>query len=202
MTHLMPQVLQPLGFNPKVNRFMETVLDNPTSLEIGIGPVTPFGFSAMPSPLSPTFGWSVPYAANVPHFYSYSYPFAPGVPSTFGGVSWGQVNGFGSTNIFEKNGQLFYETELPGIRKEDLDIRVEGQRLVITAEAKRDEAVHETNYLSIGRQLGKIQRVFLLPEQVKDLHLIEAQLSEGVLKIVVPLQNTLKNGKALKIKAR
>jgi HSP20 family molecular chaperone IbpA len=76
---------------------------------------------------------------------------------------WTPFETFGRTDIYEKDGKLVYETELPGVKKEDIEIKVEDGRLVISGEVKRDERIERENYFRIGRHYGKFQRVLPAP---------------------------------------
>lgn len=107
--------------------------------------------------------------------------------------------GLGSTDIYGKEGNLVYETELPGVKKEDLKIRVEEGCLTIVGERKKETKVEEENYLRMGRSYGSFQRSFPLPEKVKDEKQIKAKFEDGILKITVPLEEPLKK-KAIDIR--
>jgi len=108
---------------------------------------------------------------------------------------------YGRTDIYERNRNLVFETELPGTKKEDIDVKVEQGRLVISGETKRSEEVKEENYFRVGRQYGRFQRAFPLPEGVEDTGQIKASFKNGILKIVVPLQKAIKEKeKAIEIK--
>jgi len=107
----------------------------------------------------------------------------------------------GRTDIYEKEGKLFYETELPGLRKEDIDIKVEDDRLIISGEVKRDERIEEENYFRLGRRYGKFQRCFPLPEEIEDPKKIKAKFENGILQVTVPLKESLREKKkAIEIK--
>lgn len=105
---------------------------------------------------------------------------------------WPTFETFGRTDVYEKDGKLFYETELPGVKKEDVDIKVEDGRLTISGEVKRDERIERENYFRIGRHYGKFQRVFPLPEQADDAKKIKASFEDGILRVTVPLRESLK----------
>jgi len=105
---------------------------------------------------------------------------------------WPTFETFGRTDVYEKDGKLFYETELPGVKKEDVEIKVEDGRLTISGEAKRDERIERENYFRIGRHYGKFQRVFPLPEQADDAKKIKASFEDGILRVTVPLRESLK----------
>ncbi|MFB6285326.1 MAG: Hsp20/alpha crystallin family protein [Candidatus Bipolaricaulia bacterium] len=95
------------------------------------------------------------------------------------------------TDIYEKDGHLKIETELPGVNREDIHVRVEGDQLVVTGETKRETNVEEENFVRMGRSVGRFRRAFPLPDEVEDPNKIEAHYDDGILKIDVPLQTSL-----------
>ena len=105
---------------------------------------------------------------------------------------WTPFETFGRTDIYEKDGKLVYETELPGVKKDDIEIKVEDGRLIISGEVKRDERIERENYFRIGRHYGKFQRCFPLPEQIEDPKKIKATFEDGILRVTVPLRESLK----------
>lgn len=98
----------------------------------------------------------------------------------------------GRTDIYEKDRNLIFETELPGMKKEEIDIKVEDDKLVISGESKRKEEVKEENYFRIGRQYGRVQRCFPLPADLVDKNGIKAKFDDGILKVTVPLKESIK----------
>jgi len=98
----------------------------------------------------------------------------------------------GRTDIYEKDKNLVFETELPGMKKENLDIKVEDDKLVISGETKRSENVKEEHYFRIGRQYGRVQRCFPLPADLVDKDAIKAKFEDGILKVTVPLKESIK----------
>lgn len=98
----------------------------------------------------------------------------------------------GRTDIYEKDKALVFETELPGVKKEDIEIKVEDNKLIISGETKRNEEVREENYFRIGRRYGRFQHVFPLPADVVDKNGIKARFEDGILRVTVPLKESLK----------
>lgn len=109
----------------------------------------------------------------------------------------------GATDIYEKDGKLIFETELPGVSKDDVSVRVQDGRLVITAEVKRAEEIDEEDYYYMGRRYGRIQRVFQLPEEAaQNAKKIEAHFENGVLKVAVPLKKSLRKPETIEIQVK
>ena len=98
----------------------------------------------------------------------------------------------GHTDVYEKDRNLVFETELPGMKKENLDIKVEDNKLVISGETKRSEDVKEEHYFRLGRQYGRVQRCFPLPADLVDKNAIKAKFEDGILKVTVPLKESIK----------
>ncbi len=99
---------------------------------------------------------------------------------------------FGRTDIYEKDKNLVFETELPGMKKDDIQIKVEDDKLVISGETKRNEEVREENYFRIGRRYGRFQHAFPLPADVVDKNGIKARFEDGILRVTVPLKESIK----------
>lgn len=114
----------------------------------------------------------------------------------FSWVGFDTAPNIGRTDIFEKDQSLVYETELPGMKKEDLSIKVEEDNLVISGERKRSEEVKKENYFRLGRQYGRIQRIFPLPADLVERTDIKAKFEDGILTVTVPLKESIKERKA------
>jgi HSP20 family protein len=99
---------------------------------------------------------------------------------------------FGRSDIYEKDGKLVIETELPGAKKEDVSIKVEDDSLCISGEMKRSEEVKEENYFRMGRHYGRFQRTFPLPTDLADKKSIKARFEDGILKVTIPLKESIK----------
>jgi HSP20 family protein len=110
----------------------------------------------------------------------------------FDRVGFDVASSFGRTDVYEKDKTLVFETELPGMKRDDVSIKLEDNQLVISGETKRDEAVEEENYFRIGRRYGQFQRCFPLPAEQIDRKGIKARFEDGILKVRVPLVESIK----------
>ncbi len=81
-------------------------------------------------------------------------------------------------NLWEEEGNWHVEVELPGIKQEDIDVTLEKNTLRIAAERKAPEG--ERKFWHQERSLGRVERVFTLPQTV-DQEGIDAELRDGVL---------------------
>lgn len=95
-------------------------------------------------------------------------------------------------DIFEnEKGEVVIKAELPGLRKEEIDLRVENNTLTIRGERKRQAEVKEEQYHRVERTYGSFSRSFALPGTV-DSGRVSADYRDGVLTVVLPLKEEAK----------
>jgi HSP20 family protein len=82
------------------------------------------------------------------------------------------------------NGYVFI-ADLPGVKLEDMDINLTGNRLTITGKRESAERKEGENYFATERSFGSFSRTFSLPEGV-DPNGVGAELKNGVLTLTVP----------------
>ena len=89
--------------------------------------------------------------------------------------------------INTREGEFAYhvEVDLPGIKKEDINISVEENKLIISGERKVKEEIKEENYYKVESSFGSFSRSFSLPEEA-DIENIHAESQDGVLEVIVP----------------
>ena len=75
--------------------------------------------------------------------------------------------------------------DMPGIRKEDLDIQLAGNRMSISGRREAEAVREGERYYSQERSYGTFNRTFSLPEEVQPGQ-VTADLREGVLHLTVP----------------
>jgi HSP20 family protein len=78
------------------------------------------------------------------------------------------------------------QAELPGVKKEDIHVEVEGNEVTISAEARREaEAKDGAKWLRVERYYGKAARRFALPQDLDDAK-AAARFTDGVLELTLP----------------
>jgi HSP20 family protein len=87
-----------------------------------------------------------------------------------------------SVDLYEDGGMLVLRTDLPGIKREDVDISIAGNLLVISGEKRLDEKAEGRGYVRRETSHGTFRRSVTLPEGV-DTEKINATLKDGVLEI-------------------
>jgi HSP20 family protein len=94
-------------------------------------------------------------------------------------------SGFPSVDIFEDDKNVTVKAEMPGVKKEDLDVNVTEEAITISGEKKKEEKVHEKNYYRYERSYGSFRRTLPLPAGVQS-DKAKAKFKDGVLEIKVP----------------
>jgi HSP20 family protein len=87
--------------------------------------------------------------------------------------------------VFEKEGNIEIELEAPGIKEEDLKIKVEDGMLIISGERKFEKEDKKENYYRMERSYGSFSRSFSLPDNI-ERDKIGAKYENGLLKITLP----------------
>jgi HSP20 family protein len=90
-------------------------------------------------------------------------------------------------DVREDADRLYVEAELPGFKKEEVDINMENQTLTISAEHKEEPQPKngdKSEWLLRERRYTRFQRSFTLPPTV-DVGCVEAKLNDGILKITL-----------------
>jgi HSP20 family protein len=85
-------------------------------------------------------------------------------------------------DVYEDANQLVMKLEVPGIKQEDLDVRVENQTLTVKGERKFEKNEKEENFHRIERRYGSFTRSFTLPQTV-DTGAVKANYEHGLLTI-------------------
>jgi HSP20 family protein len=96
-----------------------------------------------------------------------------------------------AVDIYETEHELVVKADIPEIKPEELDIRVENNILTIRGERKFEEKVSENNYLRVERSYGSFSRSFSLANTV-DAEAIKADYMNGVLTLSIPKREEAK----------
>lgn len=84
--------------------------------------------------------------------------------------------------------------DVPGVKPEDLEVAVSGNRLTISGHRETEERSRDESVYSYERQYGQFIRTFTLPDDVELDH-ITSQLRDGVLTVVVPRSEAARSRK-------
>ena len=108
-------------------------------------------------------------------------------------------------DVEEAEKYILFSFDLPGLKDEDLNIEVKDSLLVVSGERKQNKISEKSRTLQ-SRKFGKFKHHFKLPRTI-DKEKIEADYSQGVLKVLLPkleqelpkkIEVTIKKGNLLK----
>jgi len=88
-------------------------------------------------------------------------------------------------DVFERDGSLVVKAELPGVKKEDIDVKLEHGDLVIRGERREEREVKEDEYYRLERGRGSFYRRIPLTFDVQSEQ-ITADYTNGLLEVLVP----------------
>jgi len=89
-------------------------------------------------------------------------------------------------DVVETNDEILCHLEVPGMSRDDLDIRVEANVLIVSGEKKYEQETHkEGGFRSVERRYGRFERSLVLPRTV-NANSVKANYDNGILTIVLP----------------
>ncbi len=105
-----------------------------------------------------------------------------------------------SVDIFEEGDDVVVKAELPGMKKDDIDVTLSDDTITISGEKKREEKVEKKNYYRYERSFGSFSRSFRLPVDVQ-ADKAKATFKDGILEIRIPkTEEAKKRQRKLQIK--
>jgi HSP20 family protein len=110
-------------------------------------------------------------------------------------VSWSPA-----VEMYEKEDKFVVRTELPGVKKDEIDITMLGDNLTIRGERKVSEDVKDDEYHRCEVCYGSFSRSITIPVAV-DAKKIEAVFEDGILEVALPKAKEVKPSK-ITIKAK
>ena len=86
-------------------------------------------------------------------------------------------------DVTENNGGYVVRAEIPGVKKEDINVAIDGNQVEISAEVKNEKDVKEgEKVLRSERYFGKVYRAFALGEDI-DEGATQARYADGILEL-------------------
>ena len=95
-------------------------------------------------------------------------------------------------DVSESEGAYLVHAEIPGVKKDDIHVAIDGNSVEISAEVKRERDVKEGEaVLRAERYYGKVYRAFSLAQEI-DESATEARYNDGILELKLPKKATAK----------
>ncbi len=107
-------------------------------------------------------------------------PFAEMLPS----VTPSEVVFAPSFEVKETKDAYVFKADLPGVKEEDLEITVTGNRLTVSGKREAEKREESDRFYAFERSYGTFTRTFTLPDSA-DVEHVDADLTNGVLTISI-----------------
>jgi HSP20 family protein len=101
-------------------------------------------------------------------------------------------------DIFEDGGDVVVKAELPGIKKDDLEVTLTDDTITISGEKKKEEKIQKKGYYKLERSYGSFCRTFSLPAEIQ-ADKVKSTFKDGVLEVRMPKSEKTKS-KEVKVK--
>lgn len=88
-------------------------------------------------------------------------------------------------DIIERGEDVVLVADLPGMRREEIELSVENRTLTLSGERKYSDEYKDCTAFRTERPLGRFTRTFTLPATV-DVNRIKAEFNEGLLMVTLP----------------
>lgn len=94
-------------------------------------------------------------------------------------------------DVDENDKAYVITVDVPGVKKEDIEVSIEGNNIAISAEVKREKTSKDAKEIHSERYEGRVFRAFTLPHEV-DSAKAEARYESGVLSLTLPKKASTK----------
>jgi HSP20 family protein len=88
-------------------------------------------------------------------------------------------------DVSETDQGYVVKAEVPGVKKEDITVNVDGNQVSISAQCKQESEQKSENMLCTERSWGQYYRTFALPQAVDDAQ-AKAEYHDGILELTLP----------------
>jgi HSP20 family protein len=90
-----------------------------------------------------------------------------------------------SFEVRETQDSYVFKADLPGVKKEDVDVSLRGNRLQISGKRESEKENKDDTYYTYERSYGSFTRAFTLPAEIDAEH-VHSELKDGVLTLAIP----------------
>jgi HSP20 family protein len=111
------------------------------------------------------------------------------------GKFFGRIMSVPPVNIAEKDNEYLVSLAVPGMKKDDFKIDVDGNLLTISSEKEESKEEKEHKFTRKEYSYSSFSRSFTLPDEVNK-EKIEARYEDGVLKLTLPRKEGIKKSEA------
>ncbi len=92
---------------------------------------------------------------------------------------------FPRIDVRESDNETVIEAELPGMKKEDVDVSISNGTLTVKAERREEKEKNRRGFYSLARSWSVFEKTIPLPDGI-DIDHVEASFKRGVLRVILP----------------
>lgn len=85
-------------------------------------------------------------------------------------------------DLKEENGKVILTADLPGVQKEDIDLKADSEKIEIAAQSSKEVKEENEKYLRRERSARKFRRTVKWPSPI-DAETVSAKYQDGVLRV-------------------
>lgn len=126
-------------------------------------------------------------------------------PRSGGGMQPSFERGFGvwapQLEVFEEGDSLVVRADLPGLERDDVEVELEGDVLLISGERREEQRDEREGFFRTERSYGRFERAIRVPEGT-DPASCEASFENGVLEVRLKTPEQPQRGRRIPIQAR
>jgi HSP20 family protein len=90
-----------------------------------------------------------------------------------------------AVDLYESEKSLILKAELPEVRQDDIELRIDDDRVTLRGERRVNEAISEKQFVRMERSYGPFHRTFELPTSI-DTDKVKADFKKGILTVTMP----------------
>ena len=90
-----------------------------------------------------------------------------------------------TVDIFEDGNDVVVKAELPGMKKDDIEVNISDDVITISGEKKTEEKVEKKDYYQLERSFGSFTRTLQLPAETQT-DKARASFKDGILEVRIP----------------
>lgn len=91
-------------------------------------------------------------------------------------------------DVTRSDGAYAVKAEMPGVKKDDIHVEVDGARVTVSGEVKKEsEQKKGEEVIRSERYYGKVSRSFTLPQEIDEAK-VQANYADGILNLTLPVK--------------
>lgn len=118
--------------------------------------------------------------------FDFSLSRSPWGDTTLLGGQWAPA-----VDVYDSKDNILIKAELPGLTKEEIEVSIQDNSLILTGEKKKDAEIKEEKYFKTERFYGSFFRTIPLPATI-DTEKVDAKYQDGVLTLTLPKKEEAK----------